>query len=516
MEKWRGPSPAETTAAGRKLNLWRWIGVAWTVILISISGWLTIGFPHPSDGDSVFYLPPMLNYEKSGHLFTTFYGVNYSPAQDGRFIWHGFLFQMVGSLLMPEPTYEGVSWAQFFLQAITLLSAGLLIFSDRPVDGMAAVVRLVLPMVLATWLQGFLGRPDLMVCTWTMLGTLWYCWAKNPRGKIVAAGVTIGLVAATSPLPALFLALIVLGVYAVKVHWPECLRLCATAAIVALLVFAATFLFYPFDFGQWLHGIIAQAQASEGARGEGLVGFIKSWMFNFACSQPMILFWCFPLFFIAGQALGQGRARWPVGLCCSLAGIVILIILIAPDIRNYNVSCLLPVFLIPWLNWTGEDSSRQPRAFRYRAWSWAAILAGLITAVPFMRDILIRPYVDTALSRRQALMLVNEIKKTHPILNITGALFTLFDDQTGLNIVQLDPDAHHANALKKDHGAALGDTLLVQQIDPYRANPPEIEHYRLIRSYFGNFTPFRIAGVVVANSPRGYNFAVYERISPDP
>ncbi len=496
------------------LVAWPWLVGTWTLFLIALSGWLSVGFPHPTDGDSSWYLPPMLHYHQSGQLINPYFGVNYTQAEDGRFTWHGFLFPMVGSLLMPWPSYIGVSWAQFFMQAISLVFGGILLIRQRVLEWSSGLARLMMLAVLGASLQSFAGRPDLLVCLWAMLGTLLYCSFPQPSAKMIVAGSTIGLVAATSPLPALFLSLLFLGTVSVEFPWREAFFRSAKTGAIALLVFAATFLIYPYDFSQWIAGVLTQAHASEGARHLGFTGFLAAWLADdFGGSQPLALFWCAPPVILACYYLLTGQVQWLPGLIFSMLAILILIVLIAPDVRKYNVTCLLPVFFIPWLKWLQDQSPHQPKGFPPQALSWIVIAAALITFLPIVREALIRPHVAKGMSRVEAIKLIAELRQTHPRVDVTNGLFSLFENPDDLRIVRFEgKEVILISYPGKGNSQIPGETLIVQQINPFRPVPPEIPHYRLVKSYFGDFSRWRIAGLKLANSPRGYNFAVYERV----
>jgi hypothetical protein len=234
---------------------------ATTILVASFVFVMTVGFRSMLNGDAMFYLPQAVRYAEGGGLCNPYYErtLAYSPAHDGRHIWHGFLYQLLLGGALGTDTYPKLALACAMLSTLgALILAGAL---AGPARGFSSWARVGMHTVILFALSGFLigleGRPDTLVFVLAAAAV----WVARTGGRLLEGmgiGTIIGLSAVTSPLPALFLGLGVVVWWIVKYGFSRDLLLRGCLSLAAgILAVAFGFAVYPYTLGEWLHGVLA-------------------------------------------------------------------------------------------------------------------------------------------------------------------------------------------------------------------------------------------------------------------
>jgi hypothetical protein len=211
-------------------------------------------------GDAMFFLPQVIEYAKGGGLRNPYYERTfaYSPAHDGRHIWHGFLYQLLMGGALHADTYPKLALAGAFLNAasVLLLAAALVgLFSEVPTVLQIGMFSAIL-IALGGFLLGLQGRPETLSIGLTSVAV----WVGRVTRSFIGAGVLgaiTGFSAITSPMPALLLALGIAIWWIMKYGFSqEILSRAIVAVTGALAALALGFAIYPYSPYEWVHGIM--------------------------------------------------------------------------------------------------------------------------------------------------------------------------------------------------------------------------------------------------------------------
>jgi len=371
----------------------------------------------------------------------------------------------------------------------------------RPSDGSAAVGMASSLLVCAAWSSP--GRPELLVSLWVALGLV--VWLNtSARWQFFIAGAVIGLTACTSPIAGLLLGFLYAIYGQMSGDWKAGLLSVLAAGMIAAIVFIIPFSLYPYTLSEWISGVLGNGASTVVYRAVGPREFIQGWLLNSV--SPLGLFWiglCTCLFLLKAWKVFSGRRSWALAwFILFTSGLFFIVVRTAPDVRIYNLAALIPLFLFlsQFMLWpmTQTWSLGKRRLL-------AAVLLGmaLLTALPLFCNCLLRFYADEGLDRSQAKVLVQEILQKNRRVDFSLGLFTLTEAPQGTALMPHD-------YLDRDTIDSTADIVLLQQINPYKATPPQYTNYTLVQNYFTSNSP-KFCGVILAKSPRVYNFAIYKR-----
>ncbi len=211
------------------------------------------------DGDAEYFLPQIISYTNGHGLINEYYqtAYNYSPHHDGRFIWHGFLFQVLLSDVFHTSTYTQIAFAYSILNILCLILTAAIIHIHTKKNSLL-ISSLLLVLMLMTeggFLIGLQGRSETLSILLILIGIL-VLQLKNSYQKNLLVGIIVGLLTVTSPLNAFFVAL------ALSIYLP--LQLGFSKSLVSAIVFSAiglglsvflAFQIYPYQFSEWITGI---------------------------------------------------------------------------------------------------------------------------------------------------------------------------------------------------------------------------------------------------------------------
>ena len=469
-----------------------WICHGLAAVVVGLVVHNTLVPPSPPDGDSMFFLPAAARYAAGEGLTNPLYetALAYHPSGDGRLIWHGFIAPLLWGGLAPTPDYQGVFRIMAIINLGSLVLVGAICLRLLKESGRGRLARafflLAAMLGMAAVLRG--GRPESVALFW-VAGAVWACVFLAPSWRDVLVGLCAGLLAVTSPVAAVlalpgyvvWLALRRDGVTGLS----RTVLLNVAGGMAAL---GAAFWWYPYSLGEWLAGLAAHSHVVtdyEGAR------HWYYWMIG----NPMRGVFVAAAWAMAGWAVWSTRDRrvriW------ALAALLLELVLVwyfAPDARNYNVVPLLPLAVVVLARMEGV-----PRGRLFGCASLAISCLMATTSAFFILENLVIHGTSTGWRYEKARQRAEPWLEGNRVA-VTSGLVTLLPPGYPVRILRPDTEWTELNQ----------EYLLVQQINPWKRMPPNIEGYALIEDGFTD-EYFAVAGRVVSRSPRGYNFAVYKR-----
>ena len=458
----------------------------------------------PIDGDANGFLPQTLEYAKTGelknHLFNPlalFYGIN----PEDYVTWHGFLMPIFIGSLIPIKSYSAII-ATIGIIEMTVILVWVKFSLPLVEDFQTAVAVSAATWGLAGWLCGEVGRPEALVSLIVMIA-LCFTRMKRPWIRAMLLGSAIGLCVATSPQAGIIAtALIVCFFVATGSDWRNILGNIVIGGVSAVGMFFVCFAFYPYSLADWLNGMALTAQRSIIERHDFALRITLEAQFV-RHNQPLFLPWAmlgFFGFFLWGKRICQNQVL-------RVYFIAFFIIVVAYDIYacrgllSYNGSSFFPLMILGAF-WIYKNISIAPLTRRFM---FALIFAmSLAASIPLLASLTIPIIGAKGMSFQQAHIEVSRLSGNSRGLTISSGLFSLLDTNKGVDSI---PPAE----LFDQNFIGKGETLLVQQIFPYKEIPPHYNNYQLIQSFFIDH-PVRFMGVKIANSPLGWNFAIYKKI----
>ena len=483
------------------------IPVLLLVILVSALFMVMSGHQYPvMDGDSTCFLPFAISSMHGQGLVNPIYhpAKVVDPANPGILTWHGFLHPMLLAYLAPSASYSGVRLVIAALWVISLALSTIAFFRFTTICGASEPLRSLVTAAAVFAAAGLLpggGRPEQLVVFFIAAGATAILYLPL-RWHWLVLGVIMGLLMATSPVAAI-LAIPIFGLYAcARLRLPAAVLFLLKSAALAAAVFALCFSQYPFTLNAWLTGMKLHSQGA-------ILGQSGQWLAHLKIAPGIA-----PFILLLGLALIAGlfvisKDRKTVG---SLAGIVAFTGLLfaflyyfwirTPD-RDYNVTAFSPALLLVVIGGGVFAAGRFAKgATRWRVITYGAVFASLLLpATGFVRTALLFPFfLNYGMPYDMARQELHLLDAPPGNVGITSGLFTLVEDYSRINIANVD--------------SAVEPLLYVQQVNRGAVSPPLIAGYTLVRDTFSPVRP-KLFGLKIANTCGGYNFAVYQRNSPD-
>jgi hypothetical protein len=485
------------------------IAAAWAIIAALLVAFAINVWPAGTK-DEQFLIPPALEYRSSGELVHPFWqkARDMDPTGEGRLVYHGFLLQLIVGTVALSPGYQGAHMVLMLILVAVLGVFSLAIVQViRAFPGVPAMHGALLGVSavagLPTVLLGLGSRPEplamlIVLCAVLVMRRL------DLRRQWIPAGIAVGLIGVTSPLPAI-VAFVLFALYIhMRLRQRDALAGTVLAAGTATLsALAIVFLWYPFSLLDWLHGLEAH-RASLGAPPQGI---IYCWFTN-----PRYSF--YGLLFLLAAALGalrlgrhRDRVKSRVGFIVSLAGLVIIVVeskLYTPQIL-YNLMVFSPLVYVAAI-FAGLEICRDEAAAKGArrlcpALTAIIVMVFLATSLGFARTLVTFPaFLQRGVSYAEAKTRFEDLRtNASGSILITPALYGLVYKYDGISVMEL-PD----QPIPKGY-----EFIMYSQVGVARQTPPEIDGYVLIEDRFDRNAP-RIFGVKVANSTHGYDYAIYQ------
>lgn len=465
---------------------------------------LTASARFPLDGDAIFFLPAAESFAKGSGLVNRHYELTfaYSPANDGRLIWHGFLAQMLLGLLAQPHDYVGVLKALAFLGFASVMIWALAA-RKMLADLESPLWQQTLLIFAGSWaISGYLfnsGRSEPVALLWASLGCFFIAYTSVGIVRAGLAGIILALVALTSPAAAIFCGLgycIFVALTASPRKWGG---MAVASGLTSIATVVAGFSLYPYGFDEWIAGLQKHADSVlidyVGAR-YGYYWFVATPMLGgvVAICAAATLLWIWR---------SNNRLQKSLALVCMLL-LVLACWRFAPDGRNYNLLPLVPAAMLPVFCALslGQQHLRSQRML-LTSLSLAVSAVVCLGGSELVRSLLIANAPSDRVSLAAARDAIGQIPENESVA-VTSGLFTA-----------MPPDSH-ASAVRNTlivEGSEVPvstDWLFVQQINPARTDPPVLPGYELVVDKFSRQVP-SLFGFAIANSPRGYNYALYRK-----
>jgi hypothetical protein len=474
--------------------------------------------------DAILYVTPAVKSANGEEWNFAIYTPPLLHRPQGDWSWdaHGQLYQAVLLWLMPGGDMSDLMAAMGSLNILTVLALAVyFVVSFSRVAGMGdwgvtawTVFSLGGSTSILLWLQ---GRPEHLLPLLLAVGGLAYGLARAPWQRDLVAGIVVGLIAATSPLPGLVAAsacLVVLGLG--QDRWLQLLRRALGVGGAALVAwYLAILVSCPFSPLEVLRNTIAASAQVPRPRGLSLI--IEAWLLN-----PS--FYLVGVPFLGAFVLAVAKAcKTPLGLARRvLLGLLASNLLywvsqsgiIFPGFY-YNLLGFYPVVVV----WTMRHlaGAQQPSAMLPTVrWVAASILlvATMAASTGVVRNaLLLVPYRDAGLTLQMARSYAGEeFARLKPGQRIAlppyhRPCMVVLDDG-GWHLVTLAEDLPSLTKVETKLGIEV-KVLLWPQTDDGQP-PDKLDGFRLTKSYWVPGRP-HIWGIPLYSQIPGYQFAVYVR-----
>jgi len=459
----------------------------------------TVNFPFVPFTDAICFLPQAVKFAQ-GEGLRNVYTFTYLP--DGAYVWHGFLFPLVLGGVFGTDTYIKVTIGLAVLNALNvlLLAAALVRLTSYWKPALRLVFLVVCLLTQVGFLQGVLGRPETLSSLLISGGLL--AWSCRPSSAVyIVLGVLAGLLAVTSPAPAVFAAGCLVAALFVGERRPaEVLKIGAILAITALATITVAFRSYPYSLNQWIWGMQQHANTVikdlPGPLTLRLV--LRSFVISsghFASGLVLACGWV-----LAVRVVWNIRRKRPVS-CYVLIGLVSLLGLAVARMalrgHFYYLLCLFPV---------AAGIAAVALGARNVCSIALKICVLLVLALSSLDSLLLqggRLLGYTGLQLPEARRLFAEDLKDMPgKVAVSMDLAVLSDTTERLQVLYdyvppcKEPDA---------------DWLVVQQYCFFYSEPPTYANFRIVKNRFfpKQKLPGRFSQWFGVN---GYGYAVYERV----
>jgi len=462
------------------------------------------GYPTPNT-DAPSFLVGAVNFARGQGLVNPYYPHSAFGDLSGRdrLVYYPPAFPLAVSVLMPAPTSRGAFLAVAALRVLSIALAVVLLCrvaaaaSTSPSRDQTALVALSLCGLATNWLPTQ-GRPEALATLLVILAAL---AALRLHGWALVAvfGILLGLTAATQPMGAFELGLVMCLWLAAR-EPPEVAspRVAVTAAI-AVLVFTVFLALSPHGLRETLSGILRSYPHTPWASLPGS-DWWKPWL-----TVRRSTFYL-PLFATAaGGAVWlvvrrPAHARSPYLLAAAAAGLLASFYHASfthHALRNYNALLLSPIAFALLV----AVAARRPAARAVQAGALACVAA---SAVGFFGHLAFFPWYlrhGHTLEEGRARWTQAPVPRDVSV-SMTGNLWALSEEYDRLRMTPisgLDP-------------RQLQPVLLLGQRREYEGEPPQLAGFRLVLDWFNR--ELARPGPHRYFVPEDYSFAVYVKQAP--
>ncbi|MBX7220117.1 MAG: hypothetical protein K1Y36_09230 [Blastocatellia bacterium] len=488
------------------------IGLVWVVLLCF--GWAGIPL---YNGDSVAYMPPVVNVANGQGLTNTFSNVAtfYDPSGAGRFSFHGFLYQLLLGTVLTGKTAHALFVANACLCCLCVgLTGGasvLALRKQQPVSNswLVTLVLSVSAFSLGGFVFGVWGRPELFSMV-LLAGFGLVLQLVKPERWWIPIGIWTALLAVSNPVPAIFTTVIAVGLlFARREFRPALWETCQAGTLSLTLFGTCLAVLYPYSVGEWF-GNLQKAASITYEQG-------SSFQFSELVSN-LVAFPAYPLVVIpVSLSLGSliffmGWSGEPVrnrGIVWGCSGVLALLvykyILLKPS-QIYSLVALLPlgyVSLTSALVKLGQLWNEQRRTVFQLAGGTLVLLLVCSTVGLVRRSVLYGFYLKYGVTYAQTRAVFDRLQAEHsgPI-GVTQGLWVLTEKPGTIYPL-------HTPLAVAPYSRGGGKYLVFQQDGFKTLIPPVLEGYDLVFSSFSPVRP-RLFHVSIGNTVPGYQIAVYK------
>jgi hypothetical protein len=462
-------------------------------------------YPTPNT-DAPSFLVGAVNFARGQGLVNPYYPHRAFGDLSGRdrLVYYPPAFPLTVGLLMPEPTSRGAFLAVAVLRALSIALAAVLLCrvasmaATTPSRGLTALVALSLCGLATNWLPT-LGRPEALATLLVILAALAALWLRGWT-LVAVFGVLLGLTAATQPMGAVELGLVMCLWLAAREPPEDAAPRVAVTAAIAVLVFTVFLAVSPHGLRETLSGILRSYPHTPWSSLPG-----SDWWKPWLTARRSTFY--LPLFAAAaGGAVWlvvrrPAHARSPYLLAAAAAGLLASLYhgsFTHHALRNYNALLLSPIAFALLV----AVAARRPAARAIRAGALVCVAA---STVGFFGHLAFLPWFlrhGHTLEEGRARWTQAPIRPEARV-SVSGNLWALSEQYDRL---QMTPSTAVGDPRR------LQPVLLLGQRREYEGEPPQLAGFRLVLDWFNR--ELARPGLHRYFVAEDYSFAVYVKQSP--
>jgi hypothetical protein len=449
-------------------------------------------------GDSFCFMPTVVNYASGKGMINSGY-TEWDPEGIGRLVWHGYLTSLMYGSLPWNSSYRGVFATQAIVASlvVTLFVGLYLILLKRLFRAPWWFADCCVALIVVGLLPSLLTGRHEPLATLVLLSAVYGLVLLPAKHDALVCTVGIALVAITAPAVGI-LASIAALVY-IAWHYPFAMavrKLIFVAVLTTCLVIALTEALYPYGFQVWMRAMVSCA-----SRGLGYMDASKVYYWFLNPSAFMYGVWVVGSVVCGVYMMNQrwSQMRWPLGV---LAGIAVFVMIawrfgIWVSARNYNLFPFIPLACLVIVFATLEFKENKYAYAVMFSMSIVASLPAIGTARLAMHCLF--PSTDVLTYQEAKRLVLREMNSEDVLLDTR--LFSLVESQVGYGY-------HRGLA---DPLIRKAQVVILGQAKSSLLEPPKIDGFGIVCDRFSRKSP-ALFGIPIANTPEGYNLAIYRRV----
>lgn len=472
-------------------------------------------YPVP-DGDKVWLLPFSINFSQ-GKGFVSPFQVWINP--EGKGLIYFFYYYLLGSFT------RNVSFPTVLLLVglLEIACVWLLIWvlchearSKGSLGKFEEVIIALISFAALTFIFNSGGRPDVFIFFLTLL-TIFLFKIQPQSQHCLIGGICLSVAFVSHPLEAGLLGLTLPIYYGSIFEVKKAIRYSITAYLICLVFSLFLIQLYPDSVSELFSLLKMSANVVGADRSSENWTFMNTWILNTSKSFYGLLFFIgtLNLPFLIKQKKNPASSGFLTYLSSISIFIAFLYFGLYEGYRSNYVMAYFPFILISLCDLILIYAKPKNSRGKYKPLCFLLVSIILLGGSGFARETALFPYfIKYGMQYRKARQEFEKIRSNHKeILTISTALFSLTENYENIN--------HPATCLiDSSSQVTIGSlfselrevsALVVQQINipfPDKTKPPKIQNFTLIENHFSPIQP-KIAGLKIANSPRGYNYALY-------
>ena len=441
--------------------------------------------------DSIAFLPASINFQEGNGLVNNVYSItrllNEGKAEDA-FVNYPPVFPLVNGVLLFAT--ENVHLNAAIIHIILMLVFAFFVkrVNSQFIKLADSKVALFLLVFFASWntqLNPGEGRPEPLAQLFLMLLCYNTFFNQHKLGPAIS-GLLITIIGFTHPVTGIYsLSLSVLFL----LYNGNITRSAVIYVIGGISGLVIVWLSYPYSFQRLLEGIREHGKIVAGRSLHSIPSF-----FYYHLTSPNVSFYFFA--FLMGVA---GLVAWtkeygrliklPIFFLAAMAMLTAIVLFFTFQTMeaSYNLYVLFPVF--------GFFILYLLKYIKQKVVYASAMLLLFTGSVGYARRTLLFPaHISSGMLYEDAREMISKIDAKK--ITVTASLYSL------------PPDIRKVTDNKNDTAA---NYLIYQQNFSGLLSPPEVEGYELLDNKFIR-QPVKVAGIKIASSPPGYQFALYRKV----
>lgn len=472
-------------------------------------------------GDAHWFMPNAVNYAAGRGLINPWY-----PQADFgrgcRLVGHGYFPWLFYGTLMWSAAYRTLFFLTTCVAIAILAAAAILYHAAIPaIEGRRSWFLTACAGLMVAGLPPFLllsGRPEALGMLIVTVAAV-ALWFVSERRQWFVVGVSLGLLAITSPAVGLLGAPLAAGYFCWRQPWRQALAFNAAALLLACVTVAVVSqTWYPFGLTEWVRGVVRHGSGVFRAPADE--NYLATLFLN-----AMAFAW--GTWLLGGMACSALSLRRQLASAGFPAGVIVCSVILAAGVWRLALSMSGRLhYFFPFMplacalvlregnHWLSGARSRVQRLCA------ALLLLGIAAppAVGTMRMLLMASVERGAcLDYQTARRMVEDLRRKSGPITITSSLFPLIDDQEGVSMIHLySPGFCRIRNTPAFAQSVPTEILVVQQTKfvweaaGVATQAPRIPGFTLVADHFARHAS-RLWGVPLSSTPDAYNFAVYRK-----